>query len=980
MKRFLSLLFLLSSLASLAGGLSAPADTVGWERMQRVRGDGSTQKGWSRRSTDAYPHTQAGNIAFQNAVNGGQIGIVLVDPTGTVTMPASVTGAAGPGWASARYGLIYNRLAVDVTADVVGLKIDRWDGVTLLGSSPDLGGVSSGQFLTPVAQSGQGEFTKTVRATWMPSVAGISLKLTFKRSSGETYSQYVTPAYGASNVALFTMAAPVTQFAFQIVSYSCQTGVLTVRFVSPDAGSPVAYSIPGLAASSVQPGTVVSFTLPSDQKIGGNYSGSASQNGKQVSISFTTSCELGPTVNPPVTNPPTSTTTAGYSRVLVIGNSILHNTWSGHSWGMAASAPGSDYFHLLTAKFQAISPACEVREVGDSRFNLAYGIVEGSHWEEFYWRLNEPGLDIAQGGLNRYQPLADWKPDLIVMELGDNITDNSHDLAGNYVAFVNKIKSQNTSAKVVVCSPIITNSGTNTILAGVAASQGWPFADMSNVVGRTAGDYNHPNDQGMIGITDQIWAKVPVSTTPVVVTPPTTTTTGAGMLPLLTYTDQGWGSEDERVLQNDYVVVKFSRQVGGGITYISRKPSTENLVNVNIVGDRYDTGRLVAFSTYSSPYNDAFRVNNKQSLGIGANVVQGGNIGFWPDFSYSGIVEKSAIVQTQDRGPVMCLRARGLYWDVSREPGHTVFDIEVWLEGYDVRYICNTTVEERNPVTMPIDQRDFLTAWPQELPCVYGIADLKTKIGVINGQEISLNIPNGLNPKSYITSGRWLGMYSQDLSKGLTLVTPSNAYFGAFQLGESGNWRDFNCAYVALKENVNLDIVGTVQHWGHVIVGSLAEAKAKIAAIPLDNSFDFDFSNENHHWGNQAAPMKRINGNLVLEIGYPHVDNGQTSNYGAIDSPIRGWAATDLATINFTMSVSSGVSQLSFRWLKVTGEGTTQEFSSTFPVIGDGVERTYSVNTATMSGFTGTIVRVGLGAVNGIPADTKVILKRIKKS
>ena len=136
MKRFLSLLFVLSSIASFAGGLSVPADTVGWERMQRVKGDGSTQKGWSRRSTDAYPHTSVGNVAFQNSVNAGQIAVVLIDPTGTITMPASVTGAAGPGWASARYNYVYNQLGIEVSSDVVGVKVERWDGVTMLGSSP----------------------------------------------------------------------------------------------------------------------------------------------------------------------------------------------------------------------------------------------------------------------------------------------------------------------------------------------------------------------------------------------------------------------------------------------------------------------------------------------------------------------------------------------------------------------------------------------------------------------------------------------------------------------------------------------------------------------------------------------------------------------------------------------------------------------------------------------------------------------------
>ena len=152
--------------------------------------------------------------------------------------------------------------------------------------------MSSNAFMTPVAQSGQGDFVKIARATWMPSVNGVSLKLTFKRSSGETYSQYLTPVYGATGVALFTKAAPITQFALLFDSYSCQTGVLGIKFISPDSSTPVAFTIPGLTSQTIAPGTVASFTLPSDQKIGGTYTGTAAQGSKQISISFTTSCTL----------------------------------------------------------------------------------------------------------------------------------------------------------------------------------------------------------------------------------------------------------------------------------------------------------------------------------------------------------------------------------------------------------------------------------------------------------------------------------------------------------------------------------------------------------------------------------------------------------------------------------------------------------------------------------------------------------------
>lgn len=233
------------------------------------------------------------------------------------------------------------------------------------------------------------------------------------------------------------------------------------------------------------------------------------------------------TVNPPTsvtTTPPTSTTTANIERILFVGNSILHNTWEGKSWGMAASAPNKDWFHLVSAKFKALNPNADCREIGDARFKLDYGIVEGSHWEEFYWRLDDTSLDIVRGGLSRYQPLADFKSQYLFVELGDNITDNSHNLKTNFQAFVDKMISGYTACKVIVLTPLITNNGTRDILMAAANERGWAIADNSTLTRSLDSQYGHPDDAYMQRIADLAWSKVSISTT---VTPPTTTTTTA---------------------------------------------------------------------------------------------------------------------------------------------------------------------------------------------------------------------------------------------------------------------------------------------------------------------------------------------------------------------------------------------------------------------------------------------------------------------
>jgi hypothetical protein len=98
--------------------------------------------------------------------------------------------------------------------------------------------------------------------------------------------------------------------SFQIVSYDCNSGVLQYQFISSD-GSPVNVTMPGVFGGTMNPNSVASYTFPDDGRQGRTVTGTASQNGDQISISFTTSCNLSsgqspnPTPNQP-SNPPTN--------------------------------------------------------------------------------------------------------------------------------------------------------------------------------------------------------------------------------------------------------------------------------------------------------------------------------------------------------------------------------------------------------------------------------------------------------------------------------------------------------------------------------------------------------------------------------------------------------------------------------------------------------------------------------------------------
>ncbi|WP_461081927.1 PA14 domain-containing protein [Spirosoma flavus] len=95
--------------------------------------------------------------------------------------------------------------------------------------------------------------------------------------------------------------------AFQIVSYDCNSGVLQYQMTGGD-GSPINVVLPGIFAGTMYANNVATHTFPSDARQGRSVSGNASQSGNQISISFTTSCNLSSgTSNPPTTsNPPSN--------------------------------------------------------------------------------------------------------------------------------------------------------------------------------------------------------------------------------------------------------------------------------------------------------------------------------------------------------------------------------------------------------------------------------------------------------------------------------------------------------------------------------------------------------------------------------------------------------------------------------------------------------------------------------------------------
>jgi len=202
-------------------------------------------------------------------------------------------------------------------------------------------------------------------------------------------------------------------------------------------------------------------------------------------------------------------------RILFIGDSITRHGFSkktvselgwDHLAGMAATREENDYAHLLSAKIQALMPEKKV----DLQFH------------------NKGGSGSAAQRLSAIAEFANLAADLVVVQLGEHEkeADGAEALEKNYRKLLEAIRAW-PSKPVVICTGVWnpykagekksydgwTRKAEDT-MQGVCKSMSIPFASVEKYAldpecsgtGTSSGVKWHPNDKGMQGYADAIFA------------------------------------------------------------------------------------------------------------------------------------------------------------------------------------------------------------------------------------------------------------------------------------------------------------------------------------------------------------------------------------------------------------------------------------------------------------------------------------------
>ncbi len=205
-----------------------------------------------------------------------------------------------------------------------------------------------------------------------------------------------------------------------------------------------------------------------------------------------------------------------YERLFILGNSIMRISpvleigWNQNN-GMAASAPEKDFVHLLQNNLRALNSPMQTRLIG------------GSGFENKFWEYNfSTSLD---------EHLRDYKPDLVIVRIGENVSEtevNSRDNREVFRQKYNELLDKLTqfsggNVKVICTTSFWNNPRSREIIVQEAAKRGYPVADIyGELYNRTdhtdftatqyaminAGVAAHPNDRGHSEIARLIWDKI----------------------------------------------------------------------------------------------------------------------------------------------------------------------------------------------------------------------------------------------------------------------------------------------------------------------------------------------------------------------------------------------------------------------------------------------------------------------------------------
>lgn len=678
----------------------------------------------------------------------------------------------------------------------------------------------------------------------------------------------------------------------------------------------------------------------------------------------------------------TTPTVKYYERVLFVGNSITHHPpasnlgWAG-DWGMAASAADKDYVNRVLTELRKSNP------------NLQWKRATTSVWEGAFWNTAKDPY-FSEG--------RDFKPDLIVVRLGENVSESeaaNRDFKGEYLGLVDYLRAQNPTARVVLTDSFWTDQPSATAKIKQAASdRGYPIVTFDDVRGNTAylatqyanaGVAKHPNDAGMQLIAQRLIDVIPTRSAP---------TSGGNLidfdfvpLPALanwpdfdpSFNHHGFQTGEVAYLDNGKVRVGVRKRYGAAPCYVSFSGSAYNMVN------NTDHGRQNQMTWYGSPEGE-YCQNGKCPTtfwpGMGYNPIQAGS---WNH-------KNSPVLAFGMQNGVIYTKTRMLLWPLDNELSDCVLEQWVRLNDWAIEVFTRSTFTRTDGTFYEVDQ--------QEHPCMMG-----------NGSRRRVHFYNGNNPyandSTTLSTGIEIGA---DGAERINEQTPFHVtepwiaieyeglgYMGLYSdnchrvtntqydrhLTDTGEF-DSACTYTANVPMAFIDQFGVYIKRHAFVLSPVANGLSKIREYVYSQprqvrpDFTFTVANGRCDWiVNKGHDQKEPFTSDVWRVVFHNRE-------GSVRSPVKSWRASDFNVIKIQMAYTGTRPKLNLMWLlggqKPAGfnpdrpqqeqirwpngsraSAVFDDQNIQFDVIGDGVERVYTVYVGNKAGWKQIIQEIEIG-------------------
>lgn len=292
-------------------------------------------------------------------------------------------------------------------------------------------------------------------------------------------------------------------------------------------------------------------------------------------------------------------------------------------------------------------------------------------------------------------------------------------------------------------------------------------------------------------------------------------------------------------LQNKWIKVGASLDIGGAITFLSDVKKNENLIN------NHDWGRQIQMSFYGgpNPYMPDGKEPNPAWKFLGWNPIQSGD--------WAG--NRSKVIAYKNDGKQIYIKCIPMQWPLDSVPGECIF--ESWIS------LKKNTVEVISRINNFRKDKIQYEARSQELPAIYTNAPYSRLVTYTGPRPFSNDTVSDIDNEnappvkkikwaSWQATENWAATLNKD-DWGLGVYNASaQDFIGGFfgKKGVQGGSKDSPTAYISPLNKDILDHNITYTYRYVLILGTLEEIRAYVYKKAKNKLPAYNFKNDRQHW------------------------------------------------------------------------------------------------------------------------------------